>query len=157
MITERQIRQSTIKYLMMKTRNKLYAVLLATVFAIGCKKQAFVDANISPGTLYEVNPEDQFLAAAAGSQDDFEYYYDVYRSLNLWLQYATSGGTTGNSMNFTNPSGNFNYRYGKVFYERVGTRLTDGIRIIEAMPEEDKAKRIHQKAIMQIFKAYYAF
>jgi hypothetical protein len=141
----------------MKTRNKLYAALLATVFAIGCKKQAFVDANISPGTLYEVNPEDQFLAAAAGSQDDFEYYYDVYRSLNLWLQYATSGGATGNSLNFTNPSGNFNYRYEKVFFGRVGTRLTDGIRIIEAKPEEEKAKRIHQKAIMQIFKAYYAF
>lgn len=142
---------------MKKTRNKLYAVLIATVFAMGCKKQAFVDANISPGTLYEVNPQDQFLAAAAGSQDDFEYYYDVYRSLNLWLQYATSGGTTGNSLNFTNSSGNFNYRYEKVFYGRVGTRLADGIRIIDAMPEEEKAKLVQQKAIMQIFKAYYAF
>ena len=141
----------------MKTRNKIYGILLVALFALGCKKQAFVDANLSPGTIYEVNPEDQFLAAAAGSQDDFEYYYDVYRSLNLWLQYATSGGTTGNSLNFTNSSGNFNYRYGKIFYERVGTRLADGIRIIDEMPEEEKAKRVHQKAIMQIFKAYYAF
>ena len=61
----------------MKTRNKIYGILLVALFALGCKKQAFVDANLSPGTIYEVNPEDQFLAAAAGSQDDFEYYYDV--------------------------------------------------------------------------------
>ena len=141
----------------MKTRNKIYPVLLAALFAVGCKKQAFVDANLSPGTLYEVNPGDQFLAAATGSQDDFEFFYDVYTSLNFWLQYSTSGGTTGNSLNFTNPSSKFNYRYEKIFYGRVGTRLADGIRIIETMPEEEKAKYAHQKAIMQIFKAYYAF
>lgn len=141
----------------MKTRNKIYAVLLAALFAAGCKKEAFVDANLSPGTVYEVRPEDQFLAAAAGSQDDFEYYYDVYRSLNFWLQYSTNGGTTGNSLNFTNPSGNFNYRYGKVFYGRVGTRLADAIHIIEDMPQEEQARYVHQKAIIQIFKAYYAF
>jgi hypothetical protein len=142
----------------MTTRNKIYVMLFcAAIFSAGCKKQAFVDANISPSTLYEVKPEDQFLAAAAGSQDDFEYYYDYYRMLNLWMQYATSGGLTGNSLNFTIPTGNFNTRYGKVFYERVGTRLTDGIHIIDNMPEEDKAARQHMKAIMQIFKAFYAF
>ena len=142
---------------MMKNRNNIYAVLLAALFAVGCKKEAFVEANLSPGTVYEVAPGDQFLAAASGSQDDFEYYYDVYRSLNFWLQYSTNGGLTGNSLNFTNPSGNFNYRYGKVFYERVGTRLADGIRIIEKMSEEEQAMHVHMKAIMQIFKAYYAF
>ena len=138
---------------MMKTRNKIYAVLVATLLAVGCKKEAFVEANLSPGTLYEVSPEDQFFAAATGSQDDFEYYYDVYRSLNFWLQYSTAGGATGNSLNFTNPSGNFNYRYDKIFFGRVGTRLADAIRIIETMPEEQKAKYAHEKAIMQIFKA----
>ena len=127
------------------------------LFTVSCKKQAFVEANLSPSTIYEVKPEDQFLAAASGSQDDFEYYYDVYRSLNFWLQYSTNGGATGNSLNFTNPSGNFNYRYEKIFYGRVGTRLADGIRIIETMPEDQKAKYVDQKAIMQIFKAYYAF
>ncbi|HEU4903953.1 MAG TPA: SusD/RagB family nutrient-binding outer membrane lipoprotein [Flavisolibacter sp.] len=142
----------------MRTRNKLYAVLFcAAIFSAGCKKEAFVEANISPSTLYEVKPEDQFLAAAVGSQDDFEYYYDYYRALNLWMQYATSGGTTGNSLNFTNPTANFNTRYGKVFYERVGTRLSDGIHIIDNMPEADKAARVHMRAIMQIFRAYYAF
>lgn len=126
-------------------------------FAFGCKKEAFVEANLSPNTLYEVNPEDQFLAAASGSQDDFEYYYDFHRGLNFWLQYSTNGGSTGNAMNFTNPSSNFNYRYGKVFFERVGTRLSDGLRIIENKAADEKAKYVHQKAIFQIFKAYYAF
>ncbi|HLG39801.1 MAG TPA: SusD/RagB family nutrient-binding outer membrane lipoprotein, partial [Chitinophagaceae bacterium] len=141
----------------MKTRSNIYTILIATLFAFGCKKQAFVDANLSPSTLYEVKPEDQFLAAASGSQDDFEYYYDVYRALNLWLQYATNGGASGNAMNFTNPTANFNYRYAKVFYDRVGTRLADGIRTIDQMDDEEEAKYVHQKAILQIFKAYYAF
>src|SRR5215210_4639497 len=131
----------------MKTRNKLYLILLLIVVASGCKKEAFVKANLSPSTVYEVTPGDQFLAAAAGSQDDFEYYYDVYRALNFWLQYATNGGSTGNSLNFTNPSANFNYRYGKVFYSRVGTRLSDGIHIIDNMAAEEKAKYVHMKAI----------
>ena len=101
----------------MTTRNKIYAVFFcAAILSAGCKKQAFVDANISPSTLYEVKPEDQFLAAAAGSQDDFEYYYDFYRALNLWMQYSTSGGATGNALNFTNPNANFNTRYSKVYY-----------------------------------------
>ena len=119
----------------MKTRNKLYTTFILLVFAASCKKEAFVEANLSPSTVYEVTPGDQFLAAASGSQDDFEYYYDVYRSINFWMQYATNFGTTGNSLNFTNP-GNFNYRYGKVFYERVGTRLADGIKIIDNMSAE---------------------
>jgi hypothetical protein len=144
------------KILLMKTRNKIYFILILIMAAAGCKKEAFVKANLSPSTVYEVTPGDQFLAAASGSQDDFEYYYDVYRSLNFWMQYATNGGTTGNSLNFTNP-GNFNYRYGKIFYERVGTRLADGIKIIESMSPEEAAKHVHEKAIMQIFKAYYAF
>jgi hypothetical protein len=63
----------------MRTRNKLYAVIFCTaIFSAGCKKEAFVEANISPSTLYEVKPEDQFLAAAAGSQDDFEYCAEFY-------------------------------------------------------------------------------
>lgn len=142
----------------MKKIYKLYVVVLTIVITgAGCKKEAFVEANLSPSTIYEVNPEDQFLAASAGSQDDFEYYYDFYRALNYWMQYTTSGGTTGNSLNFTNPTANFNTRYAKVFYGRVGTQLADALKIIEDMPEAEKAKRMYQKAIIQIFKAYFAF
>ena len=104
------------------------------------QKSAFVEANLSPTTIYTLTPQDQFFAAATGSQDDFEYYYDVYRDLNFWLQYSTNGGTAGNSLNFTNPSANFNYRYGKIFYERVGTRFSDALQIIDKMTDEEKAK-----------------
>lgn len=133
------------------------AVFFTAIVATGCKKEAFVEANTSPSTLYEVMPEDQFLAAAATSQDDFEYYYDVYRGLNLWMQYTTVLGPTGNALNFTNPTSNFNYRYSKIYYERVGTRLADALKIIESLPEEDKLARVHMGAIVSIFKAYYAF
>lgn len=134
-----------------------FTALSVVLLTTGCKKESFVEANLSPSTIYEVNPQDQFLAAAAGSQDDFEYYYDVYRALNLWLQYSTNAGLTGNSLNFTNPTASFNTRYSKVFYERVGTRLADALHIIENMPEDEKAKYNYQKSIIKIFKAYYAF
>ena len=103
-----------------------------------CKKSNFVETNINPNTLYSVDPSDQFLAAASGSQDDFEYYYDVYRSMNLWLQYATNG--SGNSPGFANPTANFNYRYAKVFYGRVGSYLSDIPTLISKMAPNDQAK-----------------
>ena len=46
----------------MKTRNKIYIALTLLVVAVGCKKEAFVEANLSPSTVYEVTPGDQFLA-----------------------------------------------------------------------------------------------
>jgi len=147
-----------IKHLVMNMKRLFKIAFLSGAVAIaGCKKDAFVEANISPSTLYEVEPEDQFLAAATGSQDDFEYYYDVYRAMNLWLQYTTVLGPTGNSLNFTNPTSNFNYRYSKVYYERVGTRLADALHIIDNMPDEEKAGYADMAAIIRIFKAYYTF
>ena len=111
----------------MKTRNKLYTIFILLVFATSCKKEAFVEANLSPSTVYEVTPGDQFLAAASGSQDDFEYYYDVYRSINFWMQYATNFGTTGNSLNFTNP-GNLITGMVKYFMKELGPGLLMGSR-----------------------------
>lgn len=141
----------------MKTVKIIQSAILAAVLASGCKKEAFVEANTSPATLYEVEPEDQFLAAATGSQDDFEYYYDFYRGINLWMQYTTTLSLTGNALNFTIPSANFNYRYGKIYYERVGTRLADARKIIADMPEAERAQYVYQGAIIDIFDSYYAF
>ncbi|HMH33300.1 MAG TPA: SusD/RagB family nutrient-binding outer membrane lipoprotein [Puia sp.] len=134
-----------------------YIIMLLTICLsmAACKKSSFVETNINPNTLYAVDPADQFLAASSGSQDDFEYYYDVYRAMNLWLQYATNG--SGNSPGFTNPTANFNYRYGKVFYGRVGSYLSDIPALVSKMAPNDQAKRVYQLNIAQIFKAYYAF
>ncbi|WP_316804922.1 SusD/RagB family nutrient-binding outer membrane lipoprotein [Pedobacter nototheniae] len=142
----------------MKTINKSkYFFLISTALLLmgGCKKEKFVEANLNPETLYSIKPEDQFLKAASGSQDDFEYFADVYRAANLWMQYSTLG--TGNGLNFNNVGSQFNTRYGKIFYGRLGPALIDAIKNIESMPEADKNARIQMKAISQILLSYYAF
>ncbi len=139
----------------MKVNKYIVALLTICLVMSACKKSSFIATNINPNTLYAVDPADQFLAASAGSQDDFEYFYDVYRAMNLWLQYATNG--SGNSPGFANPTANFNYRYAKIFYGRVGTYLSDIPQLVSKMSAGDQAKRVYEVNIAAIFKAYYAF
>lgn len=124
-----------------------------SVIATSCKKESFIEANLDPGTLYEVSPENQFLAASIQVNNDFEYYYDVYRRLNFWLQYSTP--SSGNSFSFHLPGGNFNYRYNN-FYNNVGPKLMDAIQIIERLPDEAKATYTHVQNIADILLTYYA-
>lgn len=137
-------------------KNTKYLSLLFVVMISGvsCKKQAFVDANLNPETLYSVKPEDQFLKASTSIPNDFEYFADVYRAVNLWMQYATLAA--GNSANFNNVGSQFNTRYGN-FYNNVGAALVDGIHTIDGMPAEQKAKYTNIRAISQVLLSYYAF
>lgn len=128
--------------------------MLGALFT-SCKKSAFVEDNIDPNTLYTVNPEDQFLSATIGMQDDFEAYYDTYRRIMPWMQLATDN--RGNRKNFTRDVSNFNQRYGKIFFGRVGPRLADIPQLISKMPADQQAEYVHIKNIAQIFMAYYAF
>jgi hypothetical protein len=133
-------------------------LLLATsllVLSSGCKKEKFVEDNINPNTLYSVSPEDQFLAATTGMEDDFEAYYDDYRRIMWWMQMSTDAN--GNRKNFTKDVSNFNTRYGKIYYGRVGPRLADIPHLIAAMPEEDQAAYVYEQNIAQIFMVYYTF
>ncbi|HVU97954.1 MAG TPA: SusD/RagB family nutrient-binding outer membrane lipoprotein [Puia sp.] len=139
----------------MNKRKYIVSISIACLALGACKKSAFVETNLNPTTLYSVDPADQFLAAAAGCQDDFEYFYDVYRSENNWLQYTTS--PAGNTPGFARVTGNFNERYSKIFYGRVGTYLSDIPHLIAQMKPGDAAKRVYQQNIAAIFKAYYAF
>src|SRR6187549_3528657 len=132
----------------------LGAVMLTTVFS-SCKKEDFVEENIDPNVLYAVDPEDQFLSATIGVEDDFEAYYDDYRRIMWWMQMSTDA--RGNRKNFTRDVSNFNQRYGKIFYGRVGPRLADIPQLISKMPEDQQAAYLYEKSIAQIFLAYYAF
>lgn len=129
------------------------AVLLSALSS--CKREAFIEANVNPNTLYDITPEEQFTNGCIAMFDaDFEYYYDYYRIMMPWLQYHTP--QNGNGKTFMSDVGNFNQRY-NYFYTRVGNVLTDVVQLIERMPEAEKAQRQHQKAIAQILKIYYAF
>lgn len=132
----------------------LTMILIVSAVISGCKKSAFVEDNINPNTLYSVNPEDQFLAATVGMEDDFETYYDKYRRIMWWMQMSTDA--RGNRKNFTNDVSNFNRRYG-VFYGRVGARLADIPQLIAAMPEANRAAYLYEQNIAQILMVYYAF
>ena len=139
----------------MKIVKCILSLSLLALTAGSCKKSSFVAVNSDPNTLYKVDPADQFLAASTGCQDDFEYYYDVYRAINYWMQYSTN--QTGNALGFMNPSSNFNERYGKIFYGRVGAYLADIPHLIANMSSDEQAKRVYQQSIAAIFEAYYAF
>lgn len=129
------------------------AFIAATVS--GCKKEKFVEVNTDPTILASIKPEEQFLNAAIRAHNsDFEAYYDYYRRMMPWMQMAT--GLTGNSKNFLNDVGNFNQRY-SVFFPQLGSILTDVQMIIDNMPAEEQAKRVHMRAIPDILKIYYAF
>jgi len=130
------------------------AVMFAGAFT-SCKKSAFVEDNIDPNTLYSVRPEDQFLAATIGVEDDFEAYYDDYRRIMWWMQMSTDA--RGNRKNFTRDVSNFNTRYGKIFYGRVGPRLADIPQLISKMPADQQEAYLYEKSIAQIFLSYYAF
>ena len=139
----------------MNKRNYIISLSVACLSMGACKKSSFVDANINPNTLYSVDPADQFLAAAAGSQDDFEFFYDVLRAEMQWMQYSTgAGGTPAGTLNITS---NFNGRYAKVFYGRTGTYLSDIPNMVSKLPASEQPKRLNQMSIAAIFKAYYAF
>jgi hypothetical protein len=137
---------------------KLYKYLLVLSIAgsaiTSCKKATLINLNIDPTTLLTVDPKQQFLQASSHLPNDFEYYYDVYRSLMPWLQYSTGGA--GNGAGFTNPSSHFNYRYGN-FYGNVGVPLSDIPKLIGKMSASDQAARAYENNIATIYKAYYAF
>jgi len=137
---------------------KLYKYLLVLsvplVLGVSCKKSLYVKANEDPSTLTSVDPGNQFLYAASSMPNSFEAYYDYYRAIMPWLQYST--GSSGNSLNFTNISGNFNYRYGN-YYDNVGLALADIPHLISNMTTAQQAARQYEAAIASIYMAYYTF
>jgi hypothetical protein len=139
----------------MKIQKIIYIAAFLAASVVGCKKEAFVEANTDPTILANIKPEEQFLNAAIRAHNaDFEVYYDYYRRIMPWMQMTTP--QTGNSKNFLNDVGNFNQRY-SVFFPQLGSILNDVQVMIDNLPEEEKAKRVHMRAIPDILKIYYGF
>ncbi|SDF96631.1 SusD/RagB family nutrient-binding outer membrane lipoprotein [Chitinophaga filiformis] len=132
----------------------IYAMMLSTFAA--CQKSKFAEINTDPEKLPTVTPEGQFVNAVVQIHSgDFEYYYDFYRTIMPFTEMTTLNG--GNTANFiSDNTGNANNRYG-YYYTRVGNNLVNVVKLIEAMPAEDQAKRAHEKAIAKLMNIYYAW
>lgn len=121
----------------------------------GCKKSAFIDANIDPTVAYTINPENQFLN---GSRDifanDFEAYYETYRDIMPWLQLCTpTAGNTRNFTNITNPFGRYDNLYGR----GGGSELYDVNVLISKLDSSKKDAYQQLGAIARILLDYEAF
>ncbi|UPK71499.1 SusD/RagB family nutrient-binding outer membrane lipoprotein [Chitinophaga filiformis] len=132
----------------------IYAMILGTFAA--CQKSKFAEINTNPEKLPIIQPEGQFLDAVVQIHSgDFEYFYDFYRTIMPFTESIVANG--GNSANFiSDNTGNANNRYG-YYYTRIGNDLTNVVKLIEAMPADEQAKRKHQVAIAQILNIYYAW
>lgn len=131
-------------------------LLITAVIGLGgCKKEAFVEANTNPNTVYSISPEEQFLnVARRAHNNDFEAYYDFYRRIMPWMQMDVP--LAGNTKNFLTDIGNFNQRYG-TFFPELGAAATDVQKIIEAKPAEEQAAYAQVHDIAEIMKIQYAF
>ena len=130
-------------------------ILLSAVLYTSCSRDKFAEMNTNPDDVLVIRPEYGFTAALLNiNGNDFEYYYDYNRAMYYWTQsYATR---TGNASTVYNGSGNLNQRYSN-FYNNVGGKLIDVAHLIDIMPEAEKAKYIHLRAITTIPLAWYAF
>lgn len=130
-------------------------LIVVSASFIGCKKEAFVEANTNPDIVYNITPEEQFLnVVRRAHNNDFEAYYDFYRRIMPWMQMNTP--LAGNTKTFLNDIGNFNQRY-STFFPELGLAATDVQKIIESYDEEKKATYAQIYEIADIMKIQYAF
>jgi len=135
-------------------RQGIYIVMVASLTA--CSKSKFAEINTDPEKLATVTPEGQFVNSIVNIHNgDFEYYYDYYRTIMPFTELTVSNG--GNTASFISENtGNANNRYG-YYYTRIGNNLINVVKLIEAMPQEEQAKRVYEKAIAQLLNIYYAW
>lgn len=121
----------------------------------GCQKDAFIETNTNPNTLYAIAPEEQLLEAMVQMNvADFEWFYDNYRRIMPWMQQLTFEAGTPETVN--TDLGNFNTRYGRL-YGNVGNKLYDVGVLISELPEEEQPAYASVGAVANILLAYYAF
>ncbi len=130
--------------------------ITAAVFLLwGCKKSSFVDANIDPTVVYDVNPQNQFLNGTKSIfGNDFEAYYETYRNIMPWLQLNTP--TAGNLKNFTASSNPFS-RYDNLYGRGGGSQLYDVNVAISKLESPRKESYQQLGAIARILLDYEAF
>jgi len=138
----------------MRLKHITIILLLGVVFT-SCSRDKFAEMNTNPDDVLVIRPEAEFTAGLLSiNSNDFEYYYDYNRAIYYWTQSFVN--RIGNAGTVYSGSGNLNQRYGN-FYNNVGSKLVDVIHLIDALPDAEKQKYVHLRAITRIPLAYYAF
>lgn len=133
----------------------IFKIAMLLFVAAGCKKEAFVEANIDPSVAYSIRPENQFLNGSRGIvANDFEAYYEWYRNIMPWVQLNTPPG--GNLQNFTASSNPFS-RYDNLFGRGGGIALYDVNVLIDKMASPQKETYTQLGAIARILLDYQYF
>lgn len=138
-----------------KYNRLLIGILSAGVLLAACSKEKFAEFNTDPDAVQTISVEPLFARALTYIHDaDFEAFYDNYSYLSRWSR--TYLQRTGNPTNFTEVASNSNTRYGR-FYNDIGPLLVDIQKTIDKMPDDQKPRYAHMRAIPSILKVYYAW
>lgn len=98
----------------MKTSWYKYALILFSLYFVGCSKEKFAEYNTDPDAVIKL-PVDYLLTRAiiASNDNDFEAYYDSYSYVSRWSRVFLQ--RTGNSFSVVDNAANSNNRYGRFF------------------------------------------
>ncbi|MCL7987845.1 SusD/RagB family nutrient-binding outer membrane lipoprotein [Sphingobacterium sp. lm-10] len=129
--------------------------LVAQATIMGCSRDKFAEYNTDPDAVLNPPVDYLFTQAVIMSQDnDMEAFYDNYSYVSRWSRVFLQ--VTGNSLGVTDNAANANNRYGK-FFEDVGPLLEDVQRMIDRMPDDERARNTYKRAIPSVVKAWQAW
>lgn len=139
----------------MKTSWYKYALILFSLYFVGCSKEKFAEYNTDPDAVIKL-PVDYLLTRAiiASNDNDFEAYYDSYSYVSRWSRVFLQ--RTGNSFSVVDNAANSNNRYGR-FFQDVGPLLEDIKQTIDKMPADERARNLYKRTIATVLKVQQAW
>lgn len=144
----------------------LYYALGLTLAIGGCSRDKFADINRDPDLVFadKLNPKTLFPnAALAIHANDFEAYYDINRNIMFWNYHwvrLAGGGVSLPAFNTPVTASSLPYRHDNLYSRETmgsGGAVTEIQTMIDKLPDGEKAKYAHIRAIVGIPKAFSAF
>lgn len=146
---------------------KILGLLFISAFTyFGCSRDHFAEINTDPDLVFadHMDPVKVFPnAVLAIHTNDFEAYYDINRNITFWnYQWVRLAGSSASIQAFRAPvtASQYPYRYDNLYSRETmgaGGAVAAIQHIIDEMPEADRAKYAHVRAIALVPKAYAAF
>ena len=147
-------------------KSLLYHALGLLILMSACSREKFAEINRDPDLVFpgELNPKNLFPnVVLANHTNDFEAYYDINRNIMFWnYHWVRLAGGGASLPAFTNPvtASSFPYRYDNLYSRETmgaGGAAKEMQYMIDVLPEGEKAKYAHMRAIAGIPKAFAAF